>query len=105
MKRLVMFLSILLTLFIIYYDLKTGTLPEQAIPVSARTKETIATDMIEYKTVTVQPGETVISITGEQDITARRMINDFERLNPNVKAGHIRAGVTYKFPVYPEKKR
>ncbi|MDA7026929.1 LysM domain-containing protein [Bacillus sp. CLL-7-23] len=104
MKRLVMFLSILLTLFIIYYDLKTGTLPEQVIPVSARTKETIATDMIEYKTVTVQPGETVMSITGD-DMSTRRIINDFERLNPNVKARYIRAGVTYKFPVYPEKKR
>ncbi|NPC93327.1 LysM peptidoglycan-binding domain-containing protein [Bacillus sp. WMMC1349] len=104
MKRLVMFLSILLTLFIIYYDLKTGTIPEQAIPVSARTKETIATDMIEYKTVTVQPGETVISITGD-DMSTSRIINDFERLNPNVKARHIQAGVTYKFPVYPEKKR
>lgn len=100
MKRLIVLLSILLSLFIVYYDLKSGTIPQNAMPVSAAAHA--ASDGIEYKTVTVKPGDTVFSIIGQTGVPADQMAEDFEELNPNVKAGSIQTGVTYKFPVYRE---
>lgn len=101
MKRIIVLLSILLTLFIVYYDIKSGTIPQQAMPVSASTADAAA-DGIQYRTVTVKPGDTVFSIIGQQRVSAVRMAEDFEALNPNVKAASIQAGATYKFPVYPD---
>lgn len=101
MKRLTVLLSILLSLFIVYYDLKSGTIPQNAMPVSTSAAHA-ASGGIEYKTVTVKPGDTVFSIIGQTGVPADQMTEDFETLNPNVKAGSIQAGVTYKFPVYRE---
>ncbi|MFN2745314.1 MULTISPECIES: LysM peptidoglycan-binding domain-containing protein [Bacillus] len=100
MKRLIVFLSILLTLFIVYYDIKSGTIPQKALPVTAAAQEPAGA--LHYKTVTVKPGQTVFSIIGEKHIPADKIAQDFEALNPNVKAGSIQAGATYKFPVYQE---
>ncbi|MEC1261191.1 LysM domain-containing protein [Bacillus swezeyi] len=101
MKRIIVFLSILLTLFIVYYDLKSGTIPPNALPVSTMAAEAPA-DSLQYKTVTVKPGQTVFSIIGQKHIPADQIAEDFEALNPKVKAGSIQAGATYKFPVYPD---
>ncbi|RAI19124.1 hypothetical protein CH339_23870, partial [Rhodobium orientis] len=48
------------------------------------------------------PGQTVFSIIGNSAVPADKIAEDFEELNPNVEAGRIQAGVTYKFPVYPD---
>ncbi|MDI5788414.1 hypothetical protein PO124_08225 [Bacillus licheniformis] len=56
---------------------------------------------LQYKSVTVKPGQTVFQSSGTAPF---RLTNSrrFEELNPNVEAGRIQAGVTYKFPVYPD---
>ena len=52
---------------------------------------------LQYKTVTVKPGQTVFSIIGNSAVPADKIAEDFEALNPNVKASRIQAGITYKF--------
>ncbi|MCY9423572.1 hypothetical protein MOF51_21790, partial [Bacillus paralicheniformis] len=47
-------------------------------------------------------GQTVFSIIGNSAVPADKIAEDFEALNPSVKASRIQAGITYKFPVYPE---
>ncbi|MGX9290207.1 LysM peptidoglycan-binding domain-containing protein [Bacillus sp. A015] len=98
MRRIVFLLISLFVLFIIFFDLKNGTIPvqeEPAVPASAfQTTEKKA-----YKTVTVKQGETVVSIVHTSK-PLDEVIEDFEELNKGVKANDIRAGRTYKFPVY-----
>ncbi|MBU8581646.1 LysM domain-containing protein [Bacillus paralicheniformis] len=101
MKRVIVLFSILLALFIVYYDLKSGTIPQNALPASTMAAEAPAASL-QYKTVTVKPGQTVFSIIGNSAVPADKIAEDFEALNPSVKASRIQAGITYKFPVYPE---
>lgn len=88
----------LFVLFIIFFDLKNGTIPVEegpAVPANAfQTPEKKA-----YKNVTVKQGETVVSIVHTSK-PLDEVIEDFEELNQGVKANEIRAGSTYKFPVY-----
>ncbi|MGM0947765.1 MAG: LysM peptidoglycan-binding domain-containing protein [Bacillota bacterium] len=94
MKRLTFVCSIVFILFILFYDLKIGTIPIQEA--SAKT----AAQGPAYKTVKVKPGDTVMSIVGPAG-SPDDIVKDFEALNPNVRANAIQAGTAYKFPVYP----
>ncbi|MDM5298757.1 hypothetical protein QUF51_11335 [Bacillus pumilus] len=98
MRRILFLLISLFVLFIIFFDLKHGTIPHQedpATPVSAFH----SSDQKAYKTVTVKQGQTVVSIVHTSK-PIDEVIEDFEELNQGVKANDIRAGSTYKFPVY-----
>ncbi|WP_281237048.1 hypothetical protein P5654_003750 [Bacillus safensis] len=98
MRRIVFLLISLFVLFIIFFDLKNGTIPveeNQAVPASALQTAEKKT----YKNVTVKQGETVLSIVHTSK-PLDDVIKDFEELNQGVKANEIRAGSTYKFPVY-----
>ncbi|WP_420977114.1 LysM peptidoglycan-binding domain-containing protein [Bacillus vallismortis] len=99
MKRLTFVCSIVFILFILFYDLKIGTIPMQDLPVYEASAETAAQGPV-YKTVKVQPGDTVMSIVGQAG-SPDDIVKDFEALNPNVRANAIQAGTAYKFPVYP----
>ncbi|ABV62903.1 MULTISPECIES: hypothetical protein [Bacillus] len=98
MRRIIFLLISLFVLFIIFFDLKNGTIPVEegpAVPANAfQTAEKKA-----YKKVTVKQGETVVSIVHTSK-PLDEVIEDFEELNQGVKANEIRAGSTYKFPVY-----
>ncbi|MEH7734049.1 hypothetical protein [Bacillus pumilus] len=98
MRRIIFLLISLFVLFIIFFDLKNGTIPveeDPAVPANAfQTPEKKA-----YKNVTVKQGETVVSIVHTSK-PLDEVIEDFEELNQGVKANEIRAGSTYKFPVY-----
>ncbi|MFS0655299.1 LysM peptidoglycan-binding domain-containing protein [Bacillus sp. 179-C3.3 HS] len=98
MRRIIFLLVSLFVLFIIFFDLKYGTIPHQAghaVPANA-----IQTSVdTSYKTVTVKKGETVVSIV-QTNQPLEEVIEDFEALNKGVKANEIQAGSTYKFPVY-----
>ncbi|PCK20800.1 hypothetical protein CEY02_11330 [Bacillus pumilus] len=98
MRRIIFLLISLFVLFIIFFDLKNGTIPvqeEQAVPASAFQSSEKKT----YKNVTVKQGQTVVSIVHTSN-PLDEVIEDFEKLNKGVKANEIRAGSTYKFPVY-----
>ncbi|MCB7159607.1 LysM peptidoglycan-binding domain-containing protein [Bacillus subtilis] len=99
MKRLTLVCSIVFILFILFYDLKIGTIPIQDLPVYEASAKTAVQEPA-YKTVKVKPGDTVMSIVGSAG-SPDDIVKDFEALNPNVKAHAIQAGTAYKFPVYP----
>ncbi|QZD60360.1 hypothetical protein K4A85_05135 [Bacillus pumilus] len=97
MRRIIFLLISLFVLFIIFFDLKNGTIPVEegpAVPANA-----FQTPEKKYKNVTVKQGETVVSIVHTSK-PLDEVIEDFEELNQGVKANEIRAGSTYKFPVY-----
>ncbi|APT47965.1 hypothetical protein [Bacillus safensis] len=98
MRRILFLLISLFVLFIIFFDLKNGTIPVEENPaVPASTLQTAVKKT--YKNVTVKQGETVLSIVHTSK-PLDDVIKDFEELNQGVKANEIRAGSTYKFPVY-----
>ncbi|AUZ27108.1 LysM peptidoglycan-binding domain-containing protein [Bacillus cabrialesii] len=99
MKRLTLVCSIVFILFILFYDLKIGTIPIQDLPVYEASAKTAAQGPA-FKTVKVKPGDTVMSIVGSAG-SPDDIVKDFEALNPNVQASAIQAGTAYKFPVYP----
>ncbi|KAF1679609.1 MULTISPECIES: LysM peptidoglycan-binding domain-containing protein [Bacillus] len=99
MKRVIFVCSVVFILFILFYDLKIGTIPIQDLPVYKASAKTAPQGQA-FKTVKVKPGDTVMSIVGTAD-SPDDIVKDFEALNPNVKANTIQAGTAYKFPVYP----
>ncbi|WP_243290573.1 hypothetical protein [Bacillus sp. FJAT-47783] len=110
MKRIVSFFLFLLFIYIVYYDLKVGTLPtfqeKNVMEVVAQKENTNSTENdIQYVTKEVKQGETVLSIVEQLHkesvpVPIDTIVSDFERLNENTKANKIIIGQTYKFPMY-----
>lgn len=110
MKRLLTVITFLLLIYIVYYDLKIGTLPtfpqEDVMEVVQQKAATLNTDEpIPYQNIQVKKGDTVLSIVerihGETvDISIETIVSDFEQLNKSTKAHNILIGQTYKFPIY-----
>lgn len=108
MKRLLMFFSICFILFIIYFDMTTGTLPtspssatsvQPSKPVSKTSAPSIA-----YKEVLIKPGDTLLSIMenerGASNKPIEEVISDFQSLNEGLKPENMQIGKTYKVPTY-----
>ncbi|BDG46503.1 MULTISPECIES: LysM domain-containing protein [Parageobacillus] len=107
MKKAITIFVICLSIYIIYHDVTTGTLsismktaagPERA----ADGKKHVS---IPYQTVTVNPGDTLLSIMERQQngplpVSIDKVIADFEALNPGEKAQTLQIGKKYKIPVY-----
>ncbi|WP_449536992.1 LysM peptidoglycan-binding domain-containing protein [Ferdinandcohnia sp. Marseille-Q9671] len=105
MKRLVAFLSIVFILYIIYYDVRIGTLPDAKNETIEVEEVMTHTPSIPFKDVKVKAGDTLLSIAetinaGNQLSSIESVIKDFEQLNPDTKADHLQIGKTYKFPLY-----
>ncbi|WP_421379874.1 hypothetical protein ACOJQI_16505 [Bacillus salacetis] len=114
MKRLCIFLLIMIVSYSIYYDLKAGTLPkaeESAIQVTANEskesppEETEEEIKIEYISVTIKSGDTVLSLMEEKldgplPVSIDQLIEDFEFLNEGQSPQDIQVGKSYKLPVY-----
>ncbi|MGH1283414.1 hypothetical protein [Bacillus toyonensis] len=116
MKRLGIFLFVLVLGYIFYYDIKIGTLPmlssykkttaaqtikkEETTTKQSKKEETDVT----YKTIEVKTGETVLSITEQINKkkipSIEKVIDDFKQLNKSTSATKIQIGKTYKFPLY-----
>lgn len=109
MKRLLLFISFCFTLFIIYFDMTTGTLPashppastgEPAVPASQHASAPSAA----YKEITMKPGDTLLSIVetekGGSNQPIETIITDFQSLNEGLKPEDMQIGKTYKIPVY-----
>ncbi|SLK11433.1 hypothetical protein [Bacillus toyonensis] len=116
MKRLGIFLFVLVLGYIFYYDIKIGTLPmlssykkttaaqtikkEETTTKQSKKEETDVT----YKAIEVKTGETVLSITEQVNKkkipSIEKVIDDFKQLNKSTSATKIQIGKTYKFPLY-----
>lgn len=103
MKRLGATIFILLIGYIIFYDIKIGTLPllrsNQSKQVSTTSSSTIP-----YESIEVKNGDTVLSIVEEvnsnQIPSIEKIVADFKELNPDQSPGKLKVGKSYKFPVY-----
>lgn len=109
MKRLGILLFILTVCYILYYDMRIGTLPMLSTYSKAQeTASTVKTDIKEtnkqYKTIEVKTGDTVLSITEEinkKEIPSiEQVVHDFKQLNKNISPSNIQIGKSYKFPAY-----
>ncbi|WP_285768930.1 hypothetical protein [Peribacillus sp. SI8-4] len=109
MKRLLLFISFCFTLFIIYFDLTTGTLPTSRQPVSTVQPAVPASQQqpaptAAFKEVTMKPGDTLISIIESEKAGNNKpietIISDFQSLNEGMKPENMQIGKTYKIPVY-----
>ena len=120
MKRLGIFLFVLVLGYIFYYDIKIGTLPKLSSYKKTNAAETIKQERtktkqkkenkveketdVTYKTIEVKTGDTVLSITeaiNKKKIPSiEKVIDDFKQLNKNTSATKIQLGKSYKFPLY-----
>ncbi|MBP3968361.1 hypothetical protein KAF80_04760 [Bacillus sp. WL1] len=118
MKRLGVFLFVLVLGYIFYYDIKIGTLPmlssykkttaaqtiKQESTNTKQKKENKAETDVSYKTIEVKTGETVLSITEQINKkkipSIEKVIDDFKQLNKSTSATKIQIGKSYKFPLY-----
>jgi hypothetical protein len=108
MKKLFGFLLMVLTIYVIYFDLTVGTLhssrSQQAIALVETRTLPANTDIPSFE-ATVQPGDTVISIVEHQlnkplPFSITDLIEDFRKLNPDQTPDKIQIGSTYHFPDY-----
>ncbi|XDY99732.1 hypothetical protein AB8E30_06875 [Bacillus manliponensis] len=108
-KRLGLLLFVITVGYILYYDMRIGTLP--MLSTYSNAKETVATvkkDVKEtnkaYKSIEVKTGDTVLSITEEINKkkipSIDQVIHDFKQLNNNTSPSSIQIGKSYKFPAY-----
>ncbi|EEM94462.1 hypothetical protein bthur0013_42600 [Bacillus thuringiensis IBL 200] len=120
MKRLGIFLFVLVLGYVFYYDIKIGTLPmlssykkttaaqtikkENADNQQNKENKTEKETDVSYKTIEVKTGETVLSITEQINKkkipSIEKVIDDFKLLNKSTSATKIQIGKSYKFPLY-----
>jgi hypothetical protein len=108
MKRLFGVLITVSIVYIIYYDLTHGTLPEQNFE-EAPAVETITAEapIMPYFEKKVENGDTVLTIIENQlgqsiSIPISDVVTDFKELNDDLPPHNIQPGKTYKFPNYQE---
>lgn len=108
MKKVSVIIISALILYIIYYDLTTGTLPLMKENLQSQTVVAIAeskdTDTKTFYEVKIKPGDTVLSIIEKNNPTEKvsitQIIQDFKKLNLKTNPNKIQIGEIYKFPLY-----
>ncbi|USK32635.1 hypothetical protein LIT25_18835 [Bacillus sp. F19] len=106
MKRLMIFILFIFLIYIVYYDMNSGTIAINP-PLAANDDpavETISSSSKPYTEKKINQGETVLTIVEQLHkqfpVPIDQIRKDFEKLNPSVKADTIQVGKTYKFPLY-----
>lgn len=100
MKKAILYTILFLVCWTSYADLTTGVLPSGT---KIKSQTTVPRASVQYKTITVSPGDTLLSIV--ERLNSRvpsidQVTKDFESLNPHVSSNNIQIGKTYAFPVY-----
>ncbi|MFD1018772.1 hypothetical protein [Thalassobacillus hwangdonensis] len=116
-KKLFLTVLVLLLFMSVYKDLTTGTTiqsntevtPSESAPSEPAEPPTPPpqpdTRFSKYATITVEPGDTVLSILeeihdGSYHHGIGEMLEDFEKLNPGTDPSAIKIDEAYRFPVY-----
>ncbi|WP_216774443.1 LysM peptidoglycan-binding domain-containing protein [Metabacillus halosaccharovorans] len=106
MKRFSILLLCFFICYIIYYDVKVGTLPvmNKTAIASSVPNHNIEERQATYYEHFVKQGDTVLTITekyhGTLPISIDQLVKDFEKLNPGIKVEEIQVGTSYFFPDY-----
>lgn len=103
MKRLFAILVTVLIIYVIYYDIKIGTLPVAKVETIAAKQVNVTT--IPYFEKKVSAGETVLTIVegnlnGPLPVSITEMIADFKQLNNGLLPEQLISDKTYRFPDY-----
>ncbi|AZB43641.1 hypothetical protein CEF21_15730 [Bacillus sp. FJAT-42376] len=103
MKRLILLCSIALLAYIIYYDLRIGTIPANETDTLIVSAQPAGKES--FKKLNVRKGESVLIMINKVNgnsipVPLETAVKDFEKLNPGTKANRILTGHSYKFPVY-----
>ena len=108
MKRLFIFLLVTLILYIIYFDLSTGTIPNtqtiETVEVNSKVNQIEEYTLASFSK-TVEQGDTVLSIIESKleesiPVPIEKIVQDFSLLNKGKKPEEIQAGKSYLFPDY-----
>ncbi|MFT8320371.1 MAG: hypothetical protein ABF649_05635 [Bacillus sp. (in: firmicutes)] len=103
MKRLVITALILITVYVIYFDLNHGTLsPTQEPAIEVQASPNTSIPSFQHK---VQTGDTVLLIAEDKlnkslPVSIDQLIKDFKQLNHNLSPEDIQVGKLYYFPDY-----
>ena len=108
MKKFLAFLMICFISFIVYYDITTGTLPQNVtIPYkepSLPANQPLSKSDLNYYEVTIKPGDTLLSIIEREEGSLTQpietIVTDFQELNEGLKPEQMQIGKTYKIPSY-----
>lgn len=108
MKKFLAFLIISFISFIIYYDITTGTLPQNVmIPnkgPSLPANKPLQKNDLHYYEITIKPGDTLLSIIEREEGSLSQpietIVTDFQELNEGLKPEQMQIGKTYKIPSY-----
>lgn len=97
-KRISIYLLIVLISYVIYYDISFGTFPTSV------TKEvTNETDII-YQTIIIKSGDTLLTVVEQLSSgnipSSDIIISDFHFLNHGTMPNNLQVGKTYKIPIY-----
>ncbi|GGJ83191.1 hypothetical protein GCM10007063_02130 [Lentibacillus kapialis] len=104
-KRLFIYVLIVLFLVSIHKDLTVGT-PMDSEPEMQNGTKTFKQESLTAVEVKVNEGDTVLTIVEELNDQNDKQLDipqiqaDFEALNPNVQALHVEPGEYYYFPLY-----
>ena len=108
LKKLAINLLIIIIVLTCLYDLKSGALKLISIDDLPKAEASAGNiqkeNTLPNKEITVEPGDTVLSIIERlnphtsENIT--KMINDFKQLNPKQNPNDIKIGKSYLFPKY-----
>lgn len=113
MKRLLAFFMFCFILFIVYYDITTGTLPqkfptefkEPSLPVNQSNHK----GKLNFYEMTMKPGDTLLSIIereeGSPNQSIETIVSDFQELNEGLKPEQMQIGKVYKIPSYRKNNR
>ncbi|MFC7393332.1 hypothetical protein ACFQRG_10175 [Scopulibacillus cellulosilyticus] len=100
MKKFILLSVIGLISWTSYSDITNGTLPS-----AYKTQNNSQSQIdINYKKITVNPGDTVLSvvekINPDKSLSIEKVMSDFKKLNPGSKPNKIEIGQSYNFPQY-----
>jgi len=87
-----------------FYDITKGTLNFLGTGNSTQQVSTDLTATLPYKTIDIQPGDTVLSLYEKLNPSSRadiqKVMSDFKTLNHGIDPNHIQIGEKYRFPLY-----
>lgn len=106
MKKIAVALFIFTLIISIYTDLTKGSLPANRHVQVEEVKEVKnPTPGHPFYKATIMPGQTLLSIVeqkhGKAPVPIKKMIEDFQKLNPGVTPEKLQIGEEYLFPIYP----
>ena len=110
MKKIAFLFGSLLLAYIIFFDLKVGTIPTKHITTVAKASksEKSASSLPKYEKIQVKNGDTVLGIIEELNPDFNQPISqitkDFSALNNGLSPAKIQGGKSYKFPIYSSQK-